>query len=71
MPPAIITTEQGSPIGKMYTHSNGKIELRDILSRVVGFYDPKTDETRDHLNHRVGNGNLLLDMLNERLRKGN
>lgn len=59
--------EGGKPIGRMYTRDNGKLELRDMGSDVVGFYDPKTDETRDHLNHRVDSGNHLIEMLKKRL----
>ena len=62
--------EDGKPIGRMYTRDNGKLELRDMDSDPIGVYDPKADETRDHLNHRVDSGNVLIDMLKKRLKTG-
>lgn len=49
-----------------YTHEvNGKIELRTRGWELKGWYDTKTNETRDRGNRRIGHGNLLLTLLDK------
>lgn len=50
-------------IGTIKTLSDGRLEIRDPLNRPKGTYNPKTNETRDHLNRVVGKGNLLTTLL--------
>ena len=70
MPPELIK-KQGITIGKLYTHDNGTLQMRDVEDNyTIGWYYPKIDKTYGHGNKPVGRGNLLLNLLNERLRKG-
>ena len=50
-------------LGKIKTLSNGKLEIRDSSNRLKGTYDPKTNETHDSSNKRIGKGNLLATLL--------
>lgn len=50
-------------IGKIKTLRNGKMELRDHTNRLLGTYNPKSNETRDRTNKLIGKGNLLTTLL--------
>ncbi len=50
-------------IGKIKTLRSGKMELRDPTNRLLGTYNPKSNETRDRTNKLVGKGNLLTTLL--------
>lgn len=54
---------QNHLIGTVEKDSQGKQTLRDAKNHIKGFYDPKTNETRDVRNHLVGKGNLLTSLL--------
>ena len=41
----------------------GRTELRDAGGRLVGYYYPNTNQTRDKNNSLVGYGNLLTKLL--------
>lgn len=53
----------GKIIGKIYTLSNGKLELRSASNKKLGTYDPDTNQTRDYSNRLIGKGNLLAMLL--------
>jgi hypothetical protein len=53
----------GRLLGIIKTLRDGKIELRDPTNRLKGIYDPKRNETRDHIGRLVGKGNLLTTLL--------
>ena len=53
----------GKIIGKIYTLSSGKLEIRNPHGKKLGSYDPKTNYTRDQWNKIVGRGNLLTTLL--------
>ncbi|WP_046861608.1 hypothetical protein [Microvirga massiliensis] len=38
---------------------SGRIGARDAAGRRLGFYDERTDETRDATGRLIGRGNLL------------
>jgi hypothetical protein len=46
------------PIGR-YDHQGDRIEGRDRLGRLVGWYSAGDDQTRDRLGRIVGRGNML------------
>jgi hypothetical protein len=50
-------------IGRITTLSNGKMEIRDKANVLKGTYNPRTNETRDRANIKVGHGNLLTTLL--------
>lgn len=50
-------------IGYIKAKSNGELELRDSKYVVKGYYDPKTNVTRDAKYQRVGSGNILTTLL--------
>ncbi len=45
------------------TLSSGKQEMRDPNFRLLGTYDPKTNETRDASFHLIAKGNTLASLL--------
>ncbi len=53
----------GKLLGRLRELPGGKLELRDHVGRKQGIYDPRTDETRDHVGRLVGRGNLLTTLL--------
>lgn len=53
---------KGTIIGKI-KEINGKLELRDRTGHILGWYDPKTNQTRDRQGHVVGKGNLLTTLI--------
>lgn len=38
---------------------NSQLELRDYKGTLLGYYDNKSDETRDYAHRLIGKGNLL------------
>lgn len=40
-----------------------KLEIRDHLGRILGTYDPKSNETRDPLGRLVAKGNVLSSLI--------
>jgi hypothetical protein len=45
------------------TLSTGKQEIRDAQNRMLGTYDPRTNETRDAMNRLVAKGNVLSSLI--------
>ena len=45
------------------TLSSGKLEIRDPKNRLLGTYDPRTNETRDPMNRLVAKGNVLTSLI--------
>jgi hypothetical protein len=45
------------------TASSGKQEIRDPSNRLLGTFDPKSNETRDPNNRLVAKGNVLASLI--------
>lgn len=50
-------------LGIIKTLGSGILELRDSHSKLLGTYDPKSNETRDPSRRLIGRGNLLTTLL--------
>jgi hypothetical protein len=55
--------KDGQVIGYVETRSDGKLMAKDTRNRIRGYYDSKTNETRDFTYKVVGQGNLLAAMV--------
>ena len=55
--------KDGKVIGYIETGNDGKQTVKDTRYRIRGHYDPKTNQTRDFTYKVIGEGNLLLAML--------
>ncbi len=44
-------------------HSDGAIEARDGSGKLLGHYNPRSNETRDHRGDLIGMGNRLQRIL--------
>jgi hypothetical protein len=53
----------GLLLGKIVTTSSARIEARDPLGRVLGYYDVKANETRDAKGTVIAKGNVLTGLL--------
>jgi len=53
----------GRLLGTIKTLPSGRQELRDHSGRFKGFFDPKSNETRDVNNRLYGKGNQLTRLL--------
>jgi hypothetical protein len=52
----------GVPLGTL--HPVGRIlQAKDRQGAIVGWYDPRTDQTRDRTGHIVGSGDLLAALI--------
>lgn len=45
------------------THPSGKQEILTPLNKLLGTYDPKSNETRDTLNRLIAKGNVLTSLI--------
>ncbi len=50
-------------VGNISSRSDGKLEIRNAKGQLRGSYDLRTDKTRDHTGRIIGNGNLLLTLI--------
>lgn len=50
-------------LGEIETKSNGVQILRDPMNDRLGEYDPKSNITRDRMNKKIGESNLLATLL--------
>ena len=55
---------RGKIIGYIDTQPNGDKILRDFYRRIKGRYHKKGDYTTDFYGRKVGNGDILLTLLN-------
>jgi hypothetical protein len=53
----------GKQLGKIKQLSNGRLELRNPIGKLLGNYDPKSNLTRNANGRLVGKGNLLATLL--------
>lgn len=53
----------GRLLGRLRRRFDGKIELRNPVGKLLGTYDPRTNQTRDPLGRLVGKGDLLTSLL--------
>ncbi len=53
----------GILLGKIVTTSAARIEARSPFGNLVGYYDVKTNETRDAKGAVIGKGNMLTGLL--------
>ncbi|WP_052408713.1 lysozyme inhibitor LprI family protein [Paraburkholderia acidipaludis] len=61
----VLKDARGNIIGRISQKRDGRLELVDDRLRPRGYYDPKTDETKDSRLRIVGKGNLLSALLME------
>lgn len=54
-----LTDAQNHIIGYIDTASDGKQTGKDARFHTVGYYDPRSNMTRDVRHHMVGHGDLL------------
>lgn len=54
----------GKIIGFLEEDAQGDQQIRDFTGHILGFYRKKEDKTRDFYGRIVGNGNLLIMLLN-------
>lgn len=54
-----LRASNGKLIGWLENGIGGRINGRDAFGRLIGWYDPVRDETRDPTGRLVGHGNLL------------
>ncbi|MDD4617055.1 MAG: hypothetical protein PHW76_08105 [Alphaproteobacteria bacterium] len=59
----LLKDKRGFTIGKIVIDKTGKQTLKDAKGFTLGYYDPKTDKTRDAKGFIVGSGNLLAGLL--------
>ena len=59
----LLRNRSGQVVGKITTKSDGKQEIRNSSGQIRGSYDPKRDETKDHMGKLVGKGNLLATLI--------
>ena len=50
-------------LGYLGVLGDGRHELRDPDNRLLGRFDPTSNETRDENNHLIGTGDLLPTLL--------
>lgn len=55
--------KSGKLLGKIKQNSAGHLEIRTPSGRLLGRYDPKTNQTRTSSGRLVGKGNLLTTLL--------
>lgn len=53
----------GMTIGSIETQPDGSLVIKDASGMPKGYYDPKTNVTKDRTGMRVGEGNLLTTLL--------
>ena len=57
--PEVIRDRRGRTLGTIRRTSNGRLEARDRLGRLLGVYGPKVNLTRDRLGRILNRGNTL------------
>ena len=62
----ILRDSNGRLLGRISRHGDGRTEIRDQNSRLMGRYDPKEDKTRDRNSRVVGYGDLLSSLLDKK-----
>lgn len=55
--------ESNRLLGWVEQRTDGVMEVRDGAGKLKGFYDPRSNETRDASGKRLGKGNLLAILL--------
>ena len=55
----------GKIIGFLEEDKDGNQQIRDFYGRIKGFYDKRQDKTRDFYGRIIGEGNLLMMLLNK------
>lgn len=63
MPTQTLKDAKYRPIAYIDTDSRGVQTIKDKSYRVLGTYDPKTNETKDSHFRKVGEGNLLASLI--------
>jgi hypothetical protein len=58
----ILRDKKGNLIAYIKEESN-QLVIRDAHRNLLGYYDPKTNITRDKHRNKVGTGNLLTTLL--------
>lgn len=55
----------GKIIGWLEDDGQGNQQIRDFVGHILGFYRKSEDKTRDFYGRIIGNGNLLVMLLNK------
>lgn len=63
MNPRTLADARNHIIRYIDTAADGKQTGRDARFHAVGYYDPRTDSTRDAHRHLVGHGSLLASLI--------
>lgn len=53
-------------LGTIKIEASGKKIAYDRVNKKIAIYDMKNDVTKDSMNRKIGNGNLLLDFYFEK-----
>lgn len=59
----VLRDRMNRKLGEIETKSNGVQILRDPMNDRLGEYDPKSNITRDRMNKKIGESNLLATLL--------
>jgi len=63
MTPQVLKDKNNIVIGYIETDSTGKQTVMDKNYYTKGYYDPKSDLTKDNNHNIIGHGNLLSTLL--------
>jgi len=63
--PVILRDSTAKVLGSIETTAGGVQELRDSSRRLLGTYDPRTNQTYDVSRRLIGTGNLLASLLKD------
>lgn len=59
----IIRDRYGKKLGEIRAAAGGRREARDRFGRLLGSYDPRTNETRDRYGRLITKGNTLAALI--------
>ncbi|MEC4729151.1 hypothetical protein HWQ46_27015 [Shewanella sp. D64] len=53
----------GVTIGAVYQDKNGRQTIKNVKGKTLGYYDPKTNKTKNTSGGTIGTGNQLSSLL--------
>jgi hypothetical protein len=59
----VLKDKKGLTIGRITTDYRGVLIIKDPKGNTKGYYDPKTNVTKNFKGITVGSGNLLVSLL--------
>lgn len=54
-----VRNKSGKIIGSIMTQTNGRQVFRDRTGKLLGTYEPQSNNTRDYTGKIIGRGNIL------------